>query len=416
MKNFLTSVMSLGVRASGSLIQLAISWMIVRIYGADSVGEFFFGLMLVTGLSILVKQGEDIALVQYLPGRDINSRVKQGIVAEITRAVFIRAIIVTALSVAIVWVIADTHMRGNLSVMLLSLAGMSVTMVISEYLKSEGKIIESGVLQYVIGSSLVAVIFLVILHVDTHGINLKNLLTAEHVWAMVWSLLLLFQLGFIYKLIDRNHHVEISAEVGGVRKAGKEIFKVNALGFSIGWMDIILSNFIYGALLISVYSVANKISLMGAFIAIAITSVYGREIAIAYKEANIEKLKMVYAESHRVALTIGLPVILLLIIFRVEIMGIWGEEFSRMSNILILMLVGQNALLIFGPSNYTMLMVERGNVLVYIYMAAVLMMVTVGLYFYNTENFYTVAWITSCVNLFISACSYLYLRKKIFTC
>jgi|GEM_PF-4746230 len=416
MSNFLTSVVSLGVRASGSLIQLAISWLIVRIYGANSVGEFFFGLMLVTGLSIIVKQGEDIALVQYLPGRDISTRIKGGVVAEIIRAVIVRSIIVTALSVTAVWIIADTHIRINLSVMLLSLAGMSVTMVISEYLKAEGKIIQSGVLQYVIGSSVAVMILLIFLYLDQYGINLENILAAEHIWVIVWSLLLFIQVAFIYKLICRKHHEEVCGEVGEIRRVGKEIFKVNALGFSIGWMDIILSNFIYGALLISVYSIANKISLIGAFIAIAITSVYGRQIAIAYKEGDMVKLKRIYIESHRAAIIIGAPLLSLLIIFRGEIMGFWGEEFSSMSDILILMIIGQNALLIFGPSNYTMLMTQRGGVLKNIYMTGVAIMISMGVYFSETDNIYTVALITSLVNISINATSYVYVRKKIFKC
>lgn len=414
-KNLVITGASLAVRVSGAFIQLVMSWLIVQLYGPEAVGRFLLGLMGATGFAILIKQGVDVALVQYFPGNSLDDTNKKTIVRFFLKELLLRSVVMTILIIAAWALIAGT---ADIWLMLLSAAGIAINILLSEYLKAEGNVILAGLLQFFLAPAIATAIYGIIFLAHDQPWHMEEVpYSAELIWVVVWTTLLIVEFGIFFAGGEKaKTKIDVQVHISHLKEMGKKIMNVNLIGFAIGWADIALSALVYEKMVSSVYGVANKLAMTGTFLAVAITSVFGRKLSYYYEKQDMEGFRKIYRESQLVAVVLGVPVILVFLLYSEVILGLWGSEFMAGKWILVWMIISQNLLILFGPSNYALLMLNKADILSRIYACGLVTMIAVCyvLEASDVAGVYSVVIATLTGNMMINLASYFYIKTKVF--
>ena len=105
-----------------------------------------------------------------------------------------------------------------------------------------------------------------------------------------------------------------------------------------------------------IYGIASRISVFIAFGLFAINTVIAPQISKLYSENNINRLKLLLLTSSRYNLIFTILFFVLIIYFNLEILNIFGIEFSRGSTALIILCAGQLVNVITGSVGVLMTM------------------------------------------------------------
>jgi O-antigen/teichoic acid export membrane protein len=124
-------------------------------------------------------------------------------------------------------------------------------------------------------------------------------------------------------------------------------------------IDILMLGFFATASGIGVYNVAV---VLGSAISLPLTGVNNIFPSIAsnlYASGNRDDLERVYQSVTRWVVTASLPIALVIIVYRHEVLSLLGPDFLQGADILVVLLTGHFMNTVVGPSGYLLLMTDR---------------------------------------------------------
>ena len=116
---------------------------------------------------------------------------------------------------------------------------------------------------------------------------------------------------------------------------------------------------------VGIYNVVYKIATVGMIIFMAMNTISTPKIASAYSNREVLKLKEIVLQTTKIIFIFTFPFSLIIIIFRVEILSLFGENFTEGSLSLIFLTIGFFIKSILGTSESILQMSNQQKILIY---------------------------------------------------
>lgn len=133
----------------------------------------------------------------------------------------------------------------------------------------------------------------------------------------------------------------------------------NLIGSLVNMTDTLILGYFVVAANVGIYSVALKIIMLGSCILASFNTVFAPIIADLHHQQKQDQLQNLYKTITKWAVTISLPIFLLLIFFSHQILRIFGSDFVLGSTCLVILCIGQIFNTATGPSGLMILMSGR---------------------------------------------------------
>ncbi|WP_328822063.1 oligosaccharide flippase family protein [Pseudomonas lopnurensis] len=124
---------------------------------------------------------------------------------------------------------------------------------------------------------------------------------------------------------------------------------ISLASYLVQWVGILIIGGFVSAGELGVFSVAHRLALSLTFFLILCNSVLGPRLASLYSQGRMAELDRLVRNSTLCMLVVAIPVALLLICFPSYFLGLFGVDFQRGANLLVILVLGQLINIATGP-------------------------------------------------------------------
>ena len=110
--------------------------------------------------------------------------------------------------------------------------------------------------------------------------------------------------------------------------------------FLLNWTDIFMLGAMVSSKEVGVYNLAFKIASIGLIILIVINVVIGPKIAELYNKNDLQSLQKTIVKTTQLIALLTLPIVVVIIVFRAEILSFFGQDFILGESTLIILSFG----------------------------------------------------------------------------
>ncbi len=229
-----------------------------------------------------------------------------------------------------------------------------------------------------------------------------------------FAIFTLFIISFFFikkKLFPRS--ISSKYRVKGFFKDSFPMFFSASLIVLLGWSDTIVLGIYRDSETVGMYNVILKIAAVISFTLQAVDSILAPKLSRAFHDNDIKLFKSLVKFSTLVNSVISIFTLILILTFQDFILGIFGEEFIKVSLPLVILCVGQLFNSIFGPigSIFQMTGYQRifQNILLISFVINIILNITLG----SKYGINGVAIATAFSLIFSKILGVIYIRKKV---
>jgi O-antigen/teichoic acid export membrane protein len=321
---------------AGTIISAAASYLfkiyLARVLGAEGLGLYTLGMTMVGFLSIFSTLGLPKAAVRFVPTYRVRGEVKslhRFLARSVLILIAVNFLFATLLLAAGPWVAADFYhapaLESYLGIFAVLLGLTGLTTFMGEVLAGYKNIARRTVIVSLIGNPAMMLTTVVLL---TAGLGLRGYIFAQ----VVSNMLMLFLLaraireltpdfGGILRDLSPPLPAEIVSFSGGV-------LALNLMSFFMGNADRVLIGTFLDARHVGIYAIAAGIVIAVPSILKAVNQVFSPMIADLFASKQLDLLNRIYQTLTKWILGLTLPLIVVLIVFAVPVMSIFGREFE----------------------------------------------------------------------------------------
>lgn len=124
-------------------------------------------------------------------------------------------------------------------------------------------------------------------------------------------------------------------------------------------IDVLMVGFFLSSATVGMYNIAILIAGILLLPLQAVNQVFPAVASRLYSSGRSNDLTWVYATATRWVVTVSLPTAMFIVIFNVEILGLFGSEFQEATWILLIFVLGQFLNTVVGPSGYILMMTDH---------------------------------------------------------
>lgn len=351
-------------RIAGFLLNV----LLARLLGTTQYGFYAYANTLVSIFSRVTEAGTGPALLRYLPTSEID--VKQ----RITTLAYLTVVVVGLVVVVAIWIFASSislfTLDDNLFVTVLKI--LSFLIPLDALIRVTSNAFRGLELpSYQLGISkvlrplarLCGVAIAVFFGLPVVGV-VTILILASLLTLMVAIVLLISRTYLVPRLnINRenassfySHAVPLS-----VADLGTILYRR---------VDLLMVGYFLAASSVGVYNIAIILTRFVTFPLSAVGQVFPAVASRAYQNDDHDELQLIYAVVTRWSFTGGALIAAATVVFRIELLSLFGEEFVVGQSVMIVYVIGQLANGLTGPSNYLLMMTDNqyivlGNKLIF---------------------------------------------------
>lgn len=342
--------------------------LLARLLGTTNYGLYAYANTFVSIFSRATEAGTGPALLRYLPSSELGDKQR------ITTLAYLTVVSVSLVVVVVIWMFAASissfTLDHDLFVTVLKILSLLIPLdalirVTSNAFRGlELPSYQLGIrdvlrpLSRVFGVAIAVFLGLTVVGVVTILI-LASLLTF-----MVAIALLISRTYLVPRLdIDRENARSFYSHAAplSISDLGTLLYRR---------VDVFMVGFFLSASSVGVYNIAIIITRFVTFPLSAVGQVFPPVASHAYQNDNRDELQSIYAVVTRWTFTGGALIAAATIIFRIELLSLFGEEFVVGQSVVIVYVIGQMANGLTGPSNYLLMMTDNqytvlGNKLVF---------------------------------------------------
>lgn len=329
-------------KASQMIFSLLFSFVTARLYGAEVLGEYTYIFALLSMFTILAKCGMDNGLVYFIP--KVGNRY-------ISFSFFISFIISV-----IIFIFGFLFLKNDLLKISLPLVWLlSMEQMFLGIYKVDEKIKDYFLTISVIG--LLSRIILIIILYKILGANTKSLMLG-----LLISLIATNGV-FIFKNFNRFEKVIFEKKF---LKYSIPLVMATVMGVVMSKIDIIMLKNFVDSKSIGVYQIAAQLATATSALLLIFNMVFAPKISKLYHENKIEVLKKLYIKSTRILGGLALVTLIIMIIMRKYILGIYGSTFILGEMVLVYRGIGQFFNSVVGSSTFMISMTGRPKIFMWI--------------------------------------------------
>jgi O-antigen/teichoic acid export membrane protein len=364
-----------GLKVFGMTIGYMFTILVSNFYGAEVLGIYTLSFVFLQIVSTLGRLGVDTASVKFIAEykEKKENRQIQNFYYMVLRIILPFVILLSLVAIFLSPYIAEyvfnkEYLAPYLQLISLAIVPYVFIFIHSESLRGLQKNKEYIILQN-ISTTFVASIFL----------SLAIFYTIKSTFLPLLVLVLAIYCTFFYSAwLWRK---EMSSLCNGLQKISvdsadnltyKKVFSValpltftSYLAMIMGSSDIIMLGIFMTEYYVGVYSVVIKLSTMSLIVFMAVNTITVSKFSAYWGVGKLAEMKRLGTESTKLILYFSLPIFIIIWIFPVEILHMFGAGFEEGASALIVMTVGQFLFIIAGPVWQMLNMTNKQKVFFY---------------------------------------------------
>jgi len=381
-------LLGLAMRSAGAVSAFAMTWVIARMFGAETFGHFQLALATVTILALVATQGLDRLIVRTASaafakeqaGVALNffgqARNRQ-LLVSVPLAIFAFLI---AEPIAVL-VLDEPGVAGHLQLLAPTIIALPLIRACSSLLRAKGSVLVSQSLD---GVGYTTIAILVIAGLLLFGAAVPAIAPSA---AYLVGVSLIALTGV---LLVRGAMKQVTRETSKVALAtGLFIATFQVLVALNDWLGLFLLTLFQDAAEAGVYRVGFQICLLFTLVNSSFALMAGPRLATAFEQENAGAAWKTVRTSSIIGIAIVAPLLLIILFAAEPILALFGEEFVRGATALRILAIGQFINVAAGPAGAALTMMKRERAVLTIEIATVI--VSVGLLLWLLPSYGMVA-------------------------
>lgn len=355
------AVFSFSLKLSGTAILFALTVYISRRMGADALGYFSLFMSLLLPLSVLARLGLDSNLLK-LVSQPANESDGCALYLQSLSAVCIASILLSTL-LLIVDVVMESlavsfKVMPLLSWLAVALPFHGLLLLNVFYMRGRHWVVQAAIFENVV--VYLFVLFGLLFSYELMGQQLS--VAAVALGMVAASLASFFYLGLSW---ERRGKATLEAKsVPALKTRFSEALPM--LGTSLATMafvtlDVFLLSFFVSYAEVGHYAAAAKLVAFTGFPLMAVISMVGARLSEAHANGDQQQLKKIYMQSTALAVWVGLPILIVIALFPVPLLEVFGKDFSEAKSVVYILILGQCVNLFMGPIGYMLWMTGHAS-------------------------------------------------------
>jgi O-antigen/teichoic acid export membrane protein len=335
-----------------------LNYLLVKTVDLPEYGTYVFIFNLLNLLVSFCLFGTDTLLVKMAAIYDANGRVQElkGVLIFSFITVLAGSLITSILSTKGLQLLNTNEGLAKVNWLALSipalimLSAMSVNQACLQGLR---KMIQSQVAEKIVKPLLMMAV-VVFLFYTKRKISLPEL-----IWLNLASIGLALLLSFYFlktNLCSLFKQVTFELKLGSWLKSAAAFFAMNVFYAINSRVDIFLLGALKGNEAVGVYNVVSKLSELNGFVLSVFNFALAPLAAQLYKHGELKKLQRLITGSAQVVLAGSLPLLVLFVIFRKEVLLFFGPAFLTGQHAFVILCLGQLLNVLFGSVGTLLLM------------------------------------------------------------
>lgn len=354
-----TTVFSL--RAFGAFIQFCFQILVARQWGVESFGLFSTALTLTIVSSMVARWGVDQWVLRELPAtfatgnsRCFDTVLTNGLVFVLGMSALVTLCLWGA-SGSMVPLFMDRESEaaeGLFQIMTLSIIPFAIMNFLAETFRAVNRHLLATFLQTVLVPFLSVLLLLVFSLLDE-----KALAQVAEAYASACLLAVVVGVAFLGQVY--RAHAGIGRFVWLLKDMVGETTSMAMVVLISTWLayaDILILGYFHGPSEVGLYSAAQRIVLLLAFVLVSLNSLLGPRFALLIKQGNQAELFALYRKTVKWTAMTGLPIVVLLAAFSGWFLSWFGPAFVAAQYVLLILLLGQLFNVLTGPVGILMMM------------------------------------------------------------
>ncbi len=361
-------------KASGYVLALLIS----RLYGVETMGAFALGVTVLGIFLVLGRLGLDMAIVKFVS--DFASRDRSDLVRDIyfkmLKLIIPGSIVLGGGLFIFSDLLAERVFRSAQLSLYFKMAGVALLPMVLVHINSEGlrglKRIKEHAFILDVAISLFASVAIGVIFIST-GDKPDPFLT--YTLSIPPVLALSFYFWFRgSKILSAGP--KKPGDALGMRKildTSMPMLFSSCIFLLMGWTDTIMLGIFSNEAEVGVYNVALKLAMLTSLPLMAINTITAPKISEFYSKADHDLLKSTITHSTKLIFWTSLPIILVIMIFSKQLLGIFSTEFEAGATALLFLCFGEFVNAISGSVGIVLQMTGKEKVFRNIIMTAAAM-------------------------------------------
>lgn len=392
------------------------NYVLIKLAGVSDYGAYVYIINLINLLAGFCLLGVDTLLVKNI---SIYSATSQH--GKLRGALFFSIIIVVLSSLIVAVVAANTgfFFGGIMGVrfhwfplMFLSLSILSLGTINQASLQALKKISLSQVTEKIIKPGLLLLIILVLFY-------LGKITLAALVWGNITAIALTCIISSALLFRQVNVSVESVKPQYDIRywsKSAIAFFMIGLLYTLNSKVDIFFLGFLKGNREVGVYNILLRVSEVIGFTLVIINFVLAPLVARLFQDGKQLHLQKMITRSAQVIMLIGLPLMVLIMVFRNYILHFFGVNFMNASDALLILCFGQFVNIFLGSVGMLLVMCGYEKFSILSLAASIVFNVVLNLTLIPAYGIIGAAIATSASLILWNVLAYLFVRTKLNIC
>jgi O-antigen/teichoic acid export membrane protein len=386
-----SSILALLSKASSVGFVFLFHVVIARTVGVKGSGIYFLALTIIIISVVVSKLGTDNVIVKFYAAAKANGEnaIARGIHRVVSSAVITASLIVTSILYAGAGFLSEyfniPELENVIRVMCPAVPLIALMTVNAQTLQAEHR----GALSVYLLSGAIPTVSLIFL------------LAAGFIELSVINVAFIYVLAcLIVALLSHWLWFDLRDNVEPVYSKLKQLFysAANLYGFAVvvtisSWLGVLMLAYFGNDYEVGLFSVANRVSMLGSLMLIAVNAVFAPKLSVAYAKKNIGSLRELCKTSARLAGIAAVFPTCLFIFASEEILMVFGQEFLPASSALIVLVLGQFVNSLTGPVALVLMMSENEKKVFTIALMSLFLGVLFSIYFVPEYGLIGAAWI-----------------------
>lgn len=395
-----------------------LNFILTRSTDLNTYGTYIYIFTFLSLLSVISLLGVDTLIVK------LSGRLYAGNKLQEIKGLALFALLVVLLTSIIMaffsTVISNSleNIKNSLSIhwsllALLAILLLTVTTLSQAFLQGLKSVIQSQV-----GEKIIKPLFIIVAVIILFA-SKKNISLNELVWINIAATIIALGITLFYlqkKVLFKITAAKPTYEFSNWSNLALSFFVISVLYILNSRIDIILLGAIRGNDEVGIYNIVSKLSETISFALVLNNFVLAPLISELYSKSNSNQLQQLVTQSARLILITGLPILLLLILFRKSILAFFGADFLEGQAALIILCAGQLINILFGSVGQLLIM--SGNQKLAILSLAISTFIHIVLNIILTPKYgYTGTAIATAFSLVLwNILMYYFVKKKLKIC
>ncbi len=341
--------------------------LMARLLGMDIYGRYIYMFSIVLMLSLVPRFGFDQSLVRFIPMNLVNNnkRLNREIgTFAIASSIFISLIVIISLyfsrdlTMGVILGSSNRNYFQYYTTYLPMISLLALVFVVPSLFLARKKVVEYSIIMNGGKSFMFMVLIFVLYRVGVDSNIIPKL-------SMYISLLITIVVAF-YSVIRRGYISKLNMRNSDVYKtflgASAPLFLVSSLGLIMERINIYMIGYYVDSGEVAIYNSASQIAIITSFMLMAVNQVFSPTISELYTKGEIKRLNIIYSKIIVGLFLISSIILCVIILFRYQIMGIFGEGYIEKGVIILIIIsIGQLINAVSGPNGYILVMTGNQN-------------------------------------------------------